>query len=35
MAGGEGNDTYKYNRGDGVDIIEDTATAGAGNTLCS
>ena len=34
LAGGAGNDTYLFNSGDGADIIEDSAAAGAEiNTL--
>ncbi len=33
LIGGQGDDTYAFNYGDGVDLMVDTATAGAGNTL--
>jgi Ca2+-binding RTX toxin-like protein len=33
LRGGAGNDTYYFNTGDGVDLIDDIATAEAGNTL--
>lgn len=33
LSGGAGDDTYLFNLGDGVDIIEDAATASEGNTL--
>ena len=33
LYGGAGNDTYFYNRGDGIDVIIDTALPGEGNTL--
>ena len=33
LNGGAGNDTYVFNQGDGVDIIDDTASADEGNTL--
>ena len=33
LSGGAGNDTYVYNTGDGVDTINDTASANEGNSL--
>ena len=33
LTGGAGDDRYLFNVGDGVDIIDDTATVDAGNTL--
>ncbi|MDI6728498.1 MAG: calcium-binding protein [Thermodesulfovibrionales bacterium] len=33
LNGGTGDDTYIYNTGDGIDRINDTATANEGNTL--
>jgi Ca2+-binding RTX toxin-like protein len=33
LPGGAGDDTYLFNLGDGVDVIEDVATASEGNTL--
>ncbi len=33
LYGGAGDDTYIYNVGDGIDGIDDTATANEGNTL--
>ncbi len=33
LVGGEGFDTYLFNLGDGVDIIEDRATVGEGNRI--
>ena len=33
LAGGAGDDTYLFNLGDGVDVIDDVATAAEGNTL--
>ncbi|MEW6350716.1 MAG: calcium-binding protein, partial [Thermodesulfobacteriota bacterium] len=33
LAGGAGDDTYFFNPGDGVDLIDDVATASEGNTL--
>ncbi|MEW6351947.1 MAG: calcium-binding protein [Thermodesulfobacteriota bacterium] len=33
LAGGAGDDTYYFNPGDGIDFIDDVATASEGNTL--
>lgn len=33
LAGGDGNDTYLFNLGDGVDAIEDFSSATAGNRI--
>ena len=33
LLGGAGNDTYLFNLGDGIDTIEDVATAGEGNRI--
>ncbi len=33
LQGGGGQDTYLFNLGDGIDTIEDTAVAGAGNRI--
>lgn len=33
LRGGAGHDTYFFNRGDGIDTIEDSATVGEGNRI--
>jgi Ca2+-binding RTX toxin-like protein len=33
LRGEAGSDTYRFNLGDGIDIIDDTAAAGAGNRI--